>query len=171
MVTKALVLATMLRLPQWHMDTDTPEERKALLDPLAQVISEEARNPEEAAALIAQSSKETHYARLVLTGHCNKMPKGIRCDEGRAVGPFQVHKWCKEAWQHPAHTIESYRGGARCLLRGLRFGLRNCNSWIGAFAGLRGIPVCTWSRAEAYMYRQQTVLKWWRTGVVTANSE
>lgn len=167
MMNKALILATMLKLPQWHLDHDTVEERTALLDPVAQVISEETRTPEEAAALIAHSNMETHYARLVLTGHCDQMPAGVRCDGGRARGPFQVHDYCKAAWRYPDGTVDSYRGGARCILATLRLGMERCHGdWVGAFAGLRGAPVCVWERAPAYAQKQQVILQWWRTGVV-----
>lgn len=157
-MNKAKILAVMLKMPQWHLDHDTVEERTALLDPLAQVISEKAKSYEEAAALIAHSNTETGYARLVLTGHCDQMPEGVRCDNGRARGPFQVHAFCVEAWKHPDGTIESYRGAADCILRSLRFGFRRCHTWSGAFSGLRGAPVCTWERAARYVDAQNRAI-------------
>lgn len=170
MVTKSLILATLLKLPQWHLDTISYEDRVKLLTPLAEVISSEAKTVDEAAALTAHTSKETNFAVLVLTGRCNEMPKGIDCDAGKARGPFQVHKHCVEAWRHTDGSIESYREGARCALRILRRGLKSCGNWTGAFAAMRGMPVCTSARAPAYVAQQQQVLTWWKTGVVRAES-
>jgi hypothetical protein len=165
-MTRAKILAALLRLPQSFLDHDTPEERIELLTPVSESIFLEARNDEEAAALIAHSWNETKNARLVLTGHCDQMPKGQQCDGGKARGPFQVHRWCTDAWEVPDGTLESYRAGAHCVLKTLRFGYAHCHTWEGAFAGLRGQAVCDWDRSEAYAKVQKQVLVWWRTGVV-----
>jgi hypothetical protein len=160
-VPVAVVLSAMLRLAPWHGDHDTSEERVALVSPVAEAISATARTPEEAAALIAVAWSETKFARLVLTGHCDQMPSGTRCDRGNARGPWQVHKWCTAAWTPPDGSLESYLAAARCDLRALRGGLARCASWSGAFAGLLGRPVCAWDRAASYEQVQRTVLGWW----------
>ena len=165
-MTRAKILPALLRLPQWSLDHDTNEERIELLTPVAEAIHLEAHSAEEAAALISHSWKETKNARLVLTGHCDQMPKGQQCDGGKARGPFQVHRWCTAAWDFPDGTLDSYRGGAHCVLRALRFGYINCHTWEGAFAGLRGKVVCDWDRAPSYVETQTLVLVWWRTGVI-----
>jgi hypothetical protein len=161
-----VILATLLYLTPWHLDHDTVEERTALLRPLAQALVATTKDPEEMAALIAQPYMETKFARLVMTGHCDQMPAGIRCDGGRARGPFQVHGFCKAAWSVPDGTVESYRAGAACVRSTMRLGKMRCHTWDGAFAALQGTGNCKWDRADAYTKQQNQILTWWKTGVV-----
>ena len=148
MVTLAsAILAVMLALPQWHLDShETVDERALLLAPVASVIATESGGDLQlAAAMIANAHHESaSFARAVLEGRCDEMPAGVQCDHGRARGAWQVWRvFCPAAYAHPAGSLESLRAEGACVARGLRGGRLRCGSWEGAFAGLGGGARCS----------------------------
>lgn len=148
-----IILTAMLSLPPYTGDRgDTPAARAELYRPVAEAIAEVAPgNPTKAAALVALAYAETKFARYVLTGNCASGPPGMRCDNGRARGAFQVWAWC-DAWRHPEGSPESLRAEARCAARALAAGKRRClgrhpaGDWAAMFSGYRG-PACSWPPA------------------------
>jgi hypothetical protein len=150
-----IVLAVLLSGPVWKGDVhETPEERRQLFTIPARAIAtaaEETAQPERAAAiLVALFRHESAMgARYVLEGRCMDGPPGMRCDysdrEKRplAIGPFQVHGWCRQAWQEKAGSYESTLASARCALHYVSRGLKRClktpyDAWAGSFATYRG---------------------------------
>ncbi len=142
------VLTLILSLPTWHEDLALPlETRNDYLRPVAEAIAEVAKNRSEARALVTVALHESRFARAVIEGRCDEMPLGARCDNGRARGPWQVHRWCKAAWENQDGSLEALRGGARCALRYMRAGYRRCKSLNGAFAAGTGRAVCQTQQA------------------------
>lgn len=156
--TEATVLLAMMSLPHFSGEHFSSEERRELYRPVAQAVAAVAQTPEETAALVAQAWHETKFASKILYGHCDQMPKGQRCDHGRALGPWQVHGWCKDAWAAAPGSVEGYEAAARCALRAMRGGLYNCSSWEGAFSATRGIASCEWEQSPRRVQTMRGVL-------------
>jgi len=149
------ILKAMIALGGFSLDKDMPlEERTALYLPQAQAIHRAARTDEEAAALIADGFLESRFAKAILTGHCELMPKGMQCDPDkhgipRARGAWQVWEFCK------ATTPE---GEARCVLGTMRMGIARCGTWEGAFSALAGRGGCNWVGAPRRVQLMRQVL-------------
>jgi hypothetical protein len=143
-----IILAFWLTLPQWHLDDGTLAERAALYLPVAASVCRVARNDTERAFLATQAYAETKLAKLVILERCHEMPAGVRCDEGRATGPWQPHKWCSEAWTAPTRA-ERYDAGARCALLVART-CRTPEGWFAAQSG-RGRCKASWARKRVRM--------------------
>jgi hypothetical protein len=158
-VQPELILSAMLALPQFSEDrSDTAEQRRELYLPIATAIAAVARTNEDAAFLIAQAWHESRFARAVLTGHCELMPKGMQCDPDkhgvpRARGSWQVWHFCK------ATTVE---GEAKCVLSTAHLGLARCASWGGAFYALTGHGACG-ERPERVATMRRILEKWGAT--------
>jgi hypothetical protein len=121
------VLAVMLRTQGWSGDKgDTPAARRELYAPVAAVIAEVGSTWEERAILFTLAHQETGLARYVLEGRCGDGPPDAQCDHGLARGPWQVLKWCREAWAAPDGSVESFRAGARCAIKMYRWGGVKC---------------------------------------------
>jgi hypothetical protein len=137
-VNADIILAALLALPQYAADAkDTPEERHALVRPVAEAIHAATKDRTERAFLAVQAWYESGLARYVLEDRCHEGPVGAQCDAGRATGPWQVHAWCKAAWS--GTTAERYLGGARCALSLWRAGNARCRGPHGGFAANGGI--------------------------------
>lgn len=141
----------MLALSHWHMDDVTPSDRRALYADTAESIALVATTPRETAALVSLGWSETRYAALVLAGRCAEMPVGVRCDNGRARGPWQLWRSaCPAAWAQPDGSRESRLAEARCALRLWRGARLRCQGKhpagddAGAFAGYARGGVCDW---------------------------
>ena len=145
------VLAAMLALGGYQPDAGMPiEERVTLYRPTVAAIVAAARTDEEAAALVALGWHESRFARYVLEDRCQDGPKGARCDEGRARGPWQVWgRWCRAV---------DRASEARCALATLRLGKQRCASWEGGFAALAGHPSCEWPGARKRVQTMRRVL-------------
>lgn len=161
-MTPTAILAALLALAPYHGDRHlSVDERRLLLVPVADAIASTARDDKEAAFLIAQAWHETKFARLVLEGRCDEMPRGQRCDPDRKGRPQSVGPWqIKGRWCRGAGTLE---GQAACVMRLARGGRERCRSWHGAFAAQLGAGSCTAPRAAARvetmrksLYRVQT---------------
>lgn len=154
MIALAPVLAAMLSLAPYTADrAATPDEREALLTPLAYEISMVARTPSEGALLVAVAFHESGFARYVLEGRCKDGPPGQRCDGGKARGVFQLHAaTCPAAYALPEGSRGSLRAEATCALSLLRWGGQQCREHaltpvlggLSMYAG-RG---CRWAGAE-----------------------
>jgi len=144
-----LILTVLLSLPAWRLSTDTPEERAELTRPVAAAICAATSDPPEQAFLVTQAWHETKLARPVLEERCHEMPEGERCDQGRATGPWQTHRWAREAWTGSTHA-DRLLGGARFALRGWRRG--SSSSWAQGFQAQRNAaPPRQWARRRASM--------------------
>lgn len=162
MIASASILLALLRQPVCALDrAEPPEARRELARPVAEAIADTAHSLEEAAALISVATHESHLCRYVLTGHCADGPVGARCDHGRARGPFQVHGHCREAWRYADGSPESFRAGAACVLRGLRYGVQRHGSWEAGFTALTGSGSCCWSGAAPRLATMRAVLRGW----------
>ena len=148
-----LILTVLISLPVWRLSTDTPAERAELTRPVAAAICAATSDPTEQAFLATQGDSETKYARPVLEERCHEMPEGERCDQGRATGPWQVHRWCREAWNAVTHA-DRLLAGARCALRGWRRGSAE-GDWAQGFqAQKNAAPPRPWARRRAIMMAQ-----------------
>jgi len=167
---ESAILVLLLALPQWSGDShETAEQRRTLLTPVASAIAstvEHAVACEDclshqrarmlAVLLATQAWHETRLARYVLEGRCHDGPDGAQCDGGLARGPWQVHQWCRAAWDHEDGSLRSHEGGAYCALDLMVRGMRRCHSVEGAFAGMRGTAECSspWAAERARSVRR-----------------
>lgn len=154
MVSAAPILAALLREPVYHRDRAMTEpERVELFTPVAEAIAEVSRTATDAASLVALLEHETHGARDVLTGHCDQMPKGERCDNLRARGGWQLHRAaCPRAWALVDGSAESIHVEAACALRQLHYQAHRGRAHAvtplrAAFAGYAARP-WSWPGAE-----------------------
>lgn len=117
------ILAVLLSRPASHTDVDASvSAREARLRPVAMAIAGAVKTEDEASAMLALGEHETHYAEHVLGGHCELMPKGERCDGGRARGPWQVHRdACPVSWQFAPGDVNSLPVEAGCAIRLMRW--------------------------------------------------
>lgn len=131
-----LLLGVMLSLPAWKQDSgDSTSERVELYAPVAKAIVNVTDDHREQVFLVIQAWFESAFARYVLEDRCHHGPPGGRCDDGTATGPWQVHRWCNEAWDATISHLERLEGGARCALSLARSGRRRCRGAMsGAFA-------------------------------------
>lgn len=149
-MTPEAILAVLLALAPWHGDRDEhPDARALRLAPVASAIVQASRGDRSvASALVAHGAGETRYAALVIEGRCSEMPKGQRCDDGRARGAWQVWRVaCPEAYRHDDGSHASIVAEAHCAARLLRGGRHRCGTWEGAFASMGGGARCSSPRA------------------------
>lgn len=153
--SSAAILTVMLARKPW-LDRDmSSDERATMLQPIADAIAEVSRDRLDASLLLALGLHETAFARLVVEGRCDEMPKGQRCDSGHARGVWSLHvEACRDAYQYAAGSVDSVRAEARCALKLLRFHAYRCREHaltplFGAFAGFGTGSKCHWSGAGA----------------------
>lgn len=160
------VLAAMLAQPTWYQDVEeTPEARADLLRPVAMAVTLATEDPTEQAALVALGWHESRWARYVIEGRCHDGPSGARCDNGRAVSPWQV--WavaCPPAHTLPPdHPVVNERAAA-CAVRLLRGGRSRCRGlhpagdWAGAFVAYGGGASCQRRSGAERARTMQTVM-------------
>ena len=132
----ALLLKAWLALTPWSGDRhESLESRTALYHPVAETVCKVTEDDLERAMLGAQSYWEgARLARYVLEDRCKDGPPGARCDEGYATGPWQVHRWCRKAWNQTRSRAERLEAGARCALSAARAGRKACGGLRGMFA-------------------------------------
>lgn len=149
------ILRLMVALGGFSLDRDlSKDERIELYKPTAVAIHLAARTDEEAAALTAQAYYESRFAKAILTGHCELMPKGMQCDPDRhgvprARGAWQLWHFCKAT---------DANGEARCVMAIMRMGLQRCGKWEGAFSALAGRGGCDWSGAPRRVQLMRQIL-------------
>ena len=149
---KEAILTVLMALAPHHTDKALSDaERRAMLEPVAEAISDASRQEiDTAGALIALGQHETHYARYILENRCKDGPKGSQCDldkdgNPRAAGPWQL-------WATACEDRTTLASQAQCAARRLRGERERCKGrhpaglWAGAFAGYRSI-VCDWAPA------------------------
>lgn len=164
-MTYQFVLRIMLMLRIWHGDAgESQEHRIERLEGTAKAIAHYAHTYEELAFMLTQAEAESHLASYVLEGRCLDGPKEARCDPDkktgipRASGPWQVWlKYCKGALSFPEGSNERIDATASCIAGKMRFGLKMCGSWAGAFASLKG-PYCGWSEGQVREQRMRQIL-------------
>jgi len=151
----AALIAFWAALTPWRLDTDTQEQREARRIPVAVAICEATRGPVERAFLGWQVYAETKLAEPVLSWECWRMPKGERCDNLHAIGPWQTHlneaQDCRDVWNPEIPDSVRLVAGARCVLRNWRYGVHRWHSWAGGFQGCGGIAgwVHPWAERRA----------------------
>jgi hypothetical protein len=147
----------MVKVAAYSGDADdSTESRVILMTPLAAAIAEASSSLEEQAALLAQSYRESGWARYVLENRCEDGPVGAQCDAGKSRGPFQVKAWCKAAWDAESSLQEQYVGGARCALRLYRAGKARCR---GEPAGGFSMQLSTFGRGSEFCSRLWAVAR------------
>jgi len=150
----SIILRAWLALAPWYLDAhESGEQRTELYRPVAAVVCGIGRTPLERAYLARQAYDETRLARAVIEGRCQDMPVGVRCDEGRATGPWQVHAWCRAAWDQESTDVERWAAGASCSLRAFRSGFARCHTVEGGIAANSGLARCKagWARRRVSM--------------------
>lgn len=153
----------LLRQPQAYVDrAESRTEREALLRPVASIMVRVATTREDFAMLAELGYRETRWARAVIEGHCDRMPRGQRCDHGRARGPWQVHSWCARGWAAPDGSLEALEAQAVCAVGHWHYALNHCRGraaslWAGAFSGYAG-GSCTWPPAATRAAEMRVVL-------------
>lgn len=165
-VTPAQVLSALLALPPWVGDRAmSRDERAAMLENHARVWAEEAKNERQLAFLIAYSWEDTKNASHIVHGHCERMPKGERCDGLRARGVLSVHPWCRAMLRYPAGSVESLREETRCALRAAYGGIARCGEHAQSpihamFVGEGGLGVpCSSKKADERVKTYRRVLR------------
>lgn len=156
-----IILSALLSLTPSYTDRQEDQVgRRNRLSEVALAISTACgSNIELCAAEVILGDRETHYASLVQQNRCREMPAGQRCDGGRALGPWQLHRAaCPKAWEAPLDlTIQ-----ARCVAGLLRWGKRSCGRWSGAFSYYAlGRGECDWvggGRRERQLFRILPIL-------------
>jgi hypothetical protein len=151
------ILSLMLSLAPSRLDvSESIEQRRVLYTDVAAAICASTENRKARVFLLAQSYAETKWARYVLEDRCQDGPEGERCDEGRATGPWQIHRYCRKAWSTQRSRVTRFAAGARCALRGYHAGLHRCRCLEGAFAAQRGRGRCRarWARRRVALMRR-----------------
>jgi len=156
------VFQTLPRFAAQDLD-EPPESRNPRLAVLSTAIEKAAkkRRPrgvserDMQAALMSIAYKETRLAKNVGIGRCDLMPKGQRCDSGKAKTYFQLWKVaCPAVYAEGLEpgSQEELDIAADCAARLLTAGYNRCAGknkhgiWPGAFAGYRSID-CQWEGA------------------------
>jgi hypothetical protein len=176
LVSKAAILAVLLRFPAYFGDVETETERSERLETIASAVhSASSETPwpgdrnELAAALITQAVFETHLARHVHAGRC----KQHECDGGRAATLWQLQygswlprkQWLAMQGLELAPTERAARYAAGILSRG-----RNrCRDLFGALSLYATGRSCSWRGAQertdfaakvvSELYREQEALR------------
>jgi len=166
-----VILSALFTLPRFSLDTESEAERLSRLRGIAQAIdqataqatcasafSKKECNPvwlgsrrQLAAALIAVGWHESKFAQAIGEGHCDSLPKGMRCDNGRARSYFQLWQVsCPAAWQEPHGSTAELRQSSWCAARLLSSAYRFCSAdeenpdpWARAFGRYAG-RTCGW---------------------------
>lgn len=150
----------LVSFQRFTLDTETPESRAARMRATAVYMVEAAdratctgtwKNVEGCrriwngpkrqliAASAALGEHETHYAQAVYEGRCHELPKGMRCDNGKARTYWQ--QWavaCPEVWSTEPGSEAEVQAGAWCSMRLLASAYKMCagetdNDWAAAF--------------------------------------
>jgi hypothetical protein len=131
-----IILAFWLALPGWYGDRHlTDAQRLDLWMPVAKTICRVAKTDTDRARAATQAYFEgSRLARYVIQGRCHQGPPGVRCDDGLAWGVWQVHRWCKRAWNKSLPVHERRDAALRCVLQAGRTGLRSCRGEQGWFS-------------------------------------
>jgi hypothetical protein len=170
-------IATQLTaLTRFSLDTETAAERAARMQETASYIADgvnratctgryavadcrrvwNGNKRDLAAAVISLGFYETRYAQAVSEGKCHTLPKGMRCDNGKALGFWQ--QWvaaCPEAWAAERGSEAERRAGAWCAARLLANHYNYCRTltgsidpWIAAYSMYGGQGCKAWPGAE-----------------------
>jgi hypothetical protein len=138
----------------------SPERRAVALQPYIEALAKSARSTHEVARALAYGWEDTKFALHVLEGHCERMPKGQRCDNGYARGPFSLH-WavCKPAYFFRAGTEDSALVETVCAVDLLRQYSANCagDPDASAFAGMATGGGCRYAGARYRAKRTREV--------------
>lgn len=185
-MTKTTLAAALLHVLQtwtpFHLDTETPVERRARLVEFADDVAgaawerREMRSPVwTAAALLTIAKHESHLAQYVWEGNCSNPPHNAdRCDPDKSGKPqsltvFQLkRRSCPEAHRLPDGSREQHRAAARCAARLFSAAHRRCkgrhavSDLAGAFSGYGFGIDCTAARSAARAsYMRTTSARIW----------
>jgi hypothetical protein len=156
LVTVAAVFAALSKAPRHTTDRDEEQHaRDARMMQLATVVAIEAKTPEIAALLVTVARHESTLARYIAEGRCSDGPKGQQCDGLRSRGYFQNRLVsCKKGWFAPPGSHAELVEMARCSVRDLRRGWKQCGTAEGAFAAFNGSRSCSapWAKSRVAMF-------------------
>ncbi|HOU93827.1 MAG TPA: hypothetical protein PLU22_22405 [Polyangiaceae bacterium] len=177
-----VLVLLMLRLPAHHLDEETPEERRARVEVIAQAITEASARatcrdaaPEDGCVrhwpaderdlsvlLVTQAYWESRLARNVHEGRC----RSYECDpytspltgkiehRSRSLWQLQLTSLVTEEWDRLVGTsIEATRNAAFAASKLLGRGFRACRTIPGAISRYAGVGDCHW-RGAAPRHRQ-----------------
>jgi len=163
-VSAAAIALWLLSNPGWVDKDTTREDRVPFVRRYAEAIVAEAPADHEVALLLAHGWEETKFAHLVLSGHCDEMPAGQRCDSLRARGAFSLHRnACPAAYRYDVGSAESIREEVRCTLGLLYYHSKRCREHaatplLGMFGGMGGTG-CHAPRAAAKVLAASRIAK------------
>lgn len=134
------ILLTLLALaPAWaERNLETPEDRRARLEVVAEVLKPASSKARAAVVAIAQD--ESKFARYVLFD-CAYIPHEASgdCDKGLARGYWQLQrKACPALFKVPSGSREAVEAGAKCAWSNWLFHLKRCGSEELAFSAYGG---------------------------------
>lgn len=166
MSPEAVFLALSAR-PVYYGDLSEPKpEREIRLHLAADAIAAAAKTRLEAAMLVALAFSETALSRDVQYGHCDALPAGQRCDNGKARGLFQLHEAaCPAAYALPIGSPESLKTEALCAIRLLRWNAQRGREHTltpehAAFCGYAA-KSWEWKGADARVRTTREILARW----------
>jgi hypothetical protein len=150
------VLNVLLKTPRHTTDREeTRAAREARMAQLAQVIAAVSPTTAHAAFLVTVARHESTLARYIAEGRCSDGPKGQQCDGLRSRGYFQNRLVsCKKGWLAPPGSHAELVEMARCSVRDLGRGWKQCGTAEGAFAAFNGSKSCSapWAKSRVLMF-------------------
>ncbi len=164
MIKPTIIAAAFALLPSSYEQGDVRA--------VSEEISIVAANRIEAATLMALAYHESKLARLIMEGHCDQLPKGMRCDNGKALGVWQLHeRACPAAWAlatpngGPEGQRESLHEQAKCAINLLRWNAKRGKGAApselrAAFAGYAA-RAWDWEGAEVREKTVERLLRRW----------
>jgi hypothetical protein len=176
------VLAALLSLPRFHLDSETTEERTARLEIISNGIDDAASRAtctgsykedkdcktiwtgskkELAGLLITQGFFESRFAEHVHEDRCRT---GIgECDHGRAKSVWQLHTGSQlsvEQWRALSGTTpESTKAAAWAATQALSRAKTRCGSTLGAISLYATGRTCAWSQAPVRLKFLEKILR------------
>jgi hypothetical protein len=154
---RARVLSALERQPVSKWDDESPKERRARLEFIADAIAGASRNAHEAAVLLTIGEVETHWAGYVGAGcdYPGGIPEGAStCDRGTSRSYWQMKESaCREAWLLPRGSDRAMYAFAKCARERFNGAIKRCagrhpgGDLAGGFAGYRSVD-CAWEGRE-----------------------
>lgn len=154
---KHLILAALNALTPSALDTESPAERCARLEPVAAVIHELCRDDARCAAvLIRLGQDESRFASRIQAGRCG----AHECDRGRSRGVWQINRGAVNSSTWAAlgrYDHEALRVGARQALRVWRAGLKRCGGNLACARAFYRHGHRVWPSAGDRLFAQRVV--------------
>jgi hypothetical protein len=180
-----VILSALFILPRFSLDTETASERVVRLRGIAVAIDQATLRAtcsgpfalkdcnrvwpgsrrQLAAALVTIGWHESKFAQAIGRGDCQSLPKGMRCDNGRARSYWQLWKVsCPAGWAEEHGSSAELRQSSWCAARLLSSSYRFCfdddvplDPWARAFGRYAGRS-CRWIGGSGRVRTMRRVL-------------